>query len=118
MMQQYAIVQAQSSEQNWGVPVFGKGYSHPWGYKPQLSVSPEPKAFSFTGASISIRSKSSERAVSHSSSIGMTHEKLRFTVPIYTHMGTYARRLEKLCAYLVPTSYSAGVWQYRYIWKQ
>lgn len=117
MMQRYAIVQAQSSEQNWGFPVFGKGYSHPWSYKPQVSVSPEPKAFSFMGTSISIGSKSSERAMSHSSSIVMTHEKLRFTLPVYTQMGAYARKLEKLCAYLIPNSYSAGMHQYRYIWK-
>ena len=98
MMQQYARDQVQSPEQNWGFPVFGKGYSHPW-----VSVSPEPKDFSFMGTSISIGSKSSERAVSHSSSIVRTHEKLRFTLPVYTYVGTYARKLEKLCAYLVST---------------
>lgn len=92
MMQQYAREQVRSPEQNWGFPVFGKGYSHPW-----VSVFPEPKDFSFIGTSISIEANPPKRVMSHSSSIVRTHEKLRFTLPVYTHVGTYARKLENLC---------------------
>lgn len=46
---------------------------------------------------------------------GMTQEKCIFALPVCIHTGAYARKLEKLCAYLVPNSYSAGKWQYRSI---